>query len=65
MQVLLKKFQTNNKLGGSFSSVASMKLYLSSYGFGNQVDKLKAFASNRCIGFIPNALDHVEAEGGL
>ena len=39
-----------------------MKLYLSSYGFGNQVDKLKAFASNRCIGFIPNALDHVEAE---
>jgi len=39
-----------------------MELYLSSYGFGNQVDKLKDFASKRCIGFIPNALDHVEAE---
>ena len=38
-----------------------MKLYLSSFGFGSQVDKLKAFAAGRCIGFIPNALDHVEA----
>ena len=38
-----------------------MKLYLSSYGFGSQADKLRAFASSTCIGFIPNALDHVEA----
>ncbi len=39
-----------------------MNLYLSSYGFGSQADKLRTFASNKRIGFIPNALDYVEAE---
>jgi len=39
-----------------------MKLYLSSFRIGNQATKLKAFASGKRIGFIPNALDYVEAE---
>ena len=38
-----------------------MKLYLSSFGFGDQAEKLRALASGRRMGFIPNALDHVEA----
>lgn len=39
-----------------------MKLYLSSFEFGNEVSKLQALASGRRLGFIPNALDHVEPE---
>jgi dipeptidase E len=39
-----------------------MQLYLSSFRIGNQATKLKAFASGKRIGFIPNALDYVEAE---
>ena len=39
-----------------------MKLYLSSFRVGNQAAKLRAFASGKLIGLIPNALDYVEAE---
>ena len=39
-----------------------MKLYLSSYRLGNQAANLRALASGKLIGFIPNALDYVEAE---
>ena len=37
-----------------------MKLYLSSFGLGDASDRLREMASGRRLGFIPNALDHVE-----
>jgi dipeptidase E len=37
-----------------------MQLYLSSFEFGNEVDTLKRLAAGRRLGFIPNALDHVQ-----
>jgi dipeptidase E len=39
-----------------------VKLYLSSFEFGDAVDRLRAMADGRRIGFVPNALDHVAAE---
>src|SRR5690348_11401064 len=39
-----------------------MNLYLSSFEFGNEVKTLKRLASGRKLGFIPNALDYVQAE---
>jgi dipeptidase E len=37
-----------------------MRLYLSSYRVGAAGAQLAAFAGDRHVGFIPNALDHVE-----
>ena len=34
-----------------------MKLYLSSYGLGDEVEKLTSLVPNKKIGYIPNALD--------
>lgn len=34
-----------------------MKFYLSSYGLGNEIDKLKKLIPNKKIGYIPNARD--------
>lgn len=39
-----------------------MRLYLSSYGFGDEVDTLCDWARDRRLGFVPNALDYVDAE---
>ncbi|HZC68810.1 MAG TPA: hypothetical protein VE201_09350 [Nitrospirales bacterium] len=39
-----------------------MDLYLSSFGFGDQVDSFKAMASGRTIGFVPNAFDSAEPQ---
>ena len=37
-----------------------MKFYLSSYKIGKKTEKLKELIGGKKIGFIPNALDHVE-----
>jgi dipeptidase E len=37
-----------------------MKLYLSSFRIGNEADVLRTLVSGRTLGFIPNAMDHVE-----
>lgn len=39
-----------------------MKLYLSSFGVGNRESELRSLAAGRRLGFIPNALDGVEAD---
>lgn len=39
-----------------------MNLYLSSFGFGNDVETLKRMAAGRKLGFVPNALDHVQPD---
>lgn len=39
-----------------------MNLYLSSFRIGERGDDLRRLAAGRRIGFIPNALDHVEPE---
>ena len=39
-----------------------MKLYLSSFRIGDRAKELQLLAAGRKIGFIPNALDHVEEE---
>ncbi len=38
----------------------TMKFYLSSYKIGNETGKLRELTKGKKIGFIPNALDHVE-----
>lgn len=40
----------------------TMTFYLSSFRVGNQAARLKTLTSGKTIGFIPNALDHVDAE---
>jgi hypothetical protein len=42
----------------------TMRLYLSSYRIGNQPEQVRSFAAGRMLAFIPNAMDHVEAEAG-
>ena len=37
-------------------------MYLSSYKIGNKPNELKELAKGKTIGFIPNALDHKDAE---
>lgn len=39
-----------------------MKLYLSSYKLGNAHSRLRALASGRTIGLIPNAVDYLEPQ---
>lgn len=39
-----------------------MKLYLSSYGLGNEIEKLKTMIPKGKIGYIPNALDFSNAD---
>lgn len=39
-----------------------MKLYLSSFRLGDRTAELKLLAAGKKLGFIPNALDHVEEE---
>lgn len=37
-----------------------MKLYLSSFRLGNRPDKLRSMVAGRTVGFVPNALDHLD-----
>jgi len=39
-----------------------MKLYLSSFRVGDRAKELQLLASGKKIGFVPNALDHAEAQ---
>ncbi len=39
-----------------------MNLYLSSFRIGREGDTLRRLASGKTLGFIPNALDHVETD---
>src|SRR5437899_4401841 len=39
-----------------------MKLYLSSFRVGDRAKELQLLAAGKKIGFVPNALDHAEAE---
>jgi dipeptidase E len=39
-----------------------MQLYLSSFRVGDRSDALRTMAEGRTLGFVPNALDHVESE---
>ena len=36
-----------------------MNFYLSSFGLGDQVEKLRELAAGRRLGFVPNAMDHI------
>lgn len=39
-----------------------MQLYLSSFRIGDRSDDLRTMAAGRTLGFVPNAMDHVESE---